>query len=342
MTSDDDGRSETANLESINFRPVSPYRPAMPMRSFALRTPAPARRSSRRSSALPRAAAQPSAGSEARRLRGLADYAALKRELLKNTGLAGASLSAYLLLADLADAAPAASAALGAAGSLAYVALLCRHVDSLGAASVRRLPLERNPGAQLGGVALSALRRLGDVYYNALAHPQLLVPVLLAALSAAWAQDSSHAPVRLEYLLLGFLSYKAAALNEGFQALKRVTLYAAPETDRPVLPDLPSLEDLDDSGGVRRMAAALLLSLPLLGAGAGEALAAPEASCQRTCLAECNKLAPGSGDYCTVNCAAACDPHQVLAAKASVTDADLAGPDEGGDAVSQKTTRRVK
>jgi hypothetical protein len=183
-----------------------------------------------------------SAEGVAKRQAGLQDYSSLKRDVLKNTGLFGAGLSVYLLLAQH-DLAVAGSALAGTGGSVAYVALLCRHVDALGP-GVRSLPPVKGLATNLGAVAVNAVKRIGDVYWNALARPQLLVPVALAVASTAW--NDAHDPaadVSYVYLLLGFLSYKVAALDQTYRALKQVTLYAAPVVERPTLAELPDIED---------------------------------------------------------------------------------------------------
>ena len=100
-----------------------------------------------------------------RRRVGLEEYKQLKADLLKNTGLFGAGLSAYLLLAQH-DGNIAASAFLGAGGSVAYTALLCRHVDALGP-GVRSLPPVKGLATNLGTLALNAVKRVGDVYWCA-------------------------------------------------------------------------------------------------------------------------------------------------------------------------------
>ena len=178
----------------------------------------------------------------AKREAGLQSYSRLKLDLLRNTALFGTGLSVYLLLAQN-DLAVAGSALAGTGGSVAYVALLCRHVDALGP-GVRSLPPVKGLATNLGAVAVNAVKRIGDVYWNALARPQLLVPVALAVASTAWndAHDAA-ADVSYVYLLLGFLSYKVAALDQTYRALKEVTLYAAPVVERPTLADLPDIED---------------------------------------------------------------------------------------------------
>ena len=130
-----------------------------------------ARRISRRSAACPVQATQgpkraPSSASQLRRAQGLADYAQLKATLLRNTGLIGGGVAGYLLLSQ-GDLAVAGSVALGGGASVAYLALLCRHVDGLGP-GVRGLPVERAPRENLGALALGAFSRVGDVYWRVL------------------------------------------------------------------------------------------------------------------------------------------------------------------------------
>ena len=104
--------------------------------------------------------------SAGRRDAALAAYGALKAELLKNTGGVGLSLAAYLSLSQH-DGAVGASALLGAAGGVAYMALLQRHVDVMGTPghAVRGLPKKANPGENLGALFLSAVSRVGDIYW---------------------------------------------------------------------------------------------------------------------------------------------------------------------------------
>ena len=112
-----------------------------------------------------------------------------------------------------------------------------------------RFPATHRPpvkglATNLGALAVNAVKRIGDVYWNALARPQLLVPVALAVGSTAWNDAHQAAEdVSYVYLLLGFLSYKVAALDQAYRALKQVTLYAAPVSERPILADLPDIED---------------------------------------------------------------------------------------------------
>jgi len=283
--------------------------------------PAPATAAPRARRARPCAAAarQLSPAGVARRDASLAEYAALKTELLKNCGVFGAALSGYLALASEDGGVAAGSAAIGAAASVLYLALLCRHVDGLGggvlgrgggAAAQRALAAARSGGP----ASLPALARAGaDAYWNALAHPQLLVPVGLAAAVCEYNAGCVEAQ-RLQptYLLLGFLSYKAATLDAGWKALKAVTVYAAPDEARPTLPDLPDIDDLEEKaeGDDARLSAvaAVVLSLALSLGGPPPAAAAVDRGCARQCEAECGKLAPGSPDYCKATCAEACDP----------------------------------
>ena len=103
--------------------------------------------------------------SEARRLLGLQQYDELKAELLKNTALFGAGLGGYLAVAQH-DPVSGASVLVGATGAVAYLALLCRHVDGLGKrGKVRGMKLQRNPGENIGAVLLGAVQRVGDVYW---------------------------------------------------------------------------------------------------------------------------------------------------------------------------------
>ncbi len=79
-------------------------------------------------------------------------------------------------------------------------------------------------------------------FRHALAHPQLLVPVALAAGCSAWNAADVGPDAQYIYVLLGFLSYKVAALDQAYKALKAVTLYAPQVAERPVLKDLPDID----------------------------------------------------------------------------------------------------
>ena len=80
------------------------------------------------------------------------------------------------------------------------------------------------------------------IHRNALAHPQLLVPVALAAGGSAWNGMELGPDVQFIYVLLGFMSYKVAVLDQAYKALKAVTLYAQVDTNRPVIKDLPDID----------------------------------------------------------------------------------------------------
>jgi hypothetical protein len=58
-----------------------------------------------------------------------------------------------------------------------------------------------------------------------------------------WNDADLGPDVSFVYMLLGFLSYKVAALDQTYRALKTVTLYAAPSVERPTLAELPDIED---------------------------------------------------------------------------------------------------
>ncbi len=68
------------------------------------------------------------------------------------------------------------------------------------------------------------------------------MPVALAAGCSAWNKADAGPDFQYVYVLLGFLSYKVAALDQAYKALKKVTLYADPAPERPVLPDLPDID----------------------------------------------------------------------------------------------------
>jgi hypothetical protein len=149
--------------------------------------------------------------------------------------------------------------------------------------------------------------------------------VALAAGTAVYNESAAAAmAVQPVYLLLGFLSYKAAVLDAGWKALKAVTVYAGPDdAGRPRLAPLPDVDDLEAAaeqeeegpgGGARLSALAAALSLCVLAGGITPgADAALDKGCAQRCVVECLKLAPGSKDYCEENCALACDSSQAPA-----------------------------
>ncbi len=134
-------------------------RPAQPAALLALTRPL------RRSRRAPDAGAASSSG---RREANLAEYAQLKRDLLRNTAGTGLAVALYLALTQ-DDLGVAGSVALGTGGGVAYLALLCRHVDGLGGAgdALRRMPLNKNPGENLGALLLGAVKRVADIYWCA-------------------------------------------------------------------------------------------------------------------------------------------------------------------------------
>jgi hypothetical protein len=64
----------------------------------------------------------------------------------------------------------------------------------------------------------------------------------MAAGGSAWNAAEAGPDVQFIYMLLGFLSYKAAVLDQAYRALKAVTIYAAPTVERPVIKDLPDID----------------------------------------------------------------------------------------------------
>jgi len=234
---------------------------------------------------------------------------------MKNTLIFGGSLCLYVAGAVHDGGASAGSCALGVLGGALYLQLLYRHVDGMGggvlgsgggAAAVRTLSAKLGrPGAP------NLLVQAADVYTNALAHPQLLVPVAMAAEVAAWPGCQPT------FMLLGFVSYKAAVLDAAYKALKAVTVYAAPDSGRPVLPELPTLEDLEaaQAGGdevaqqPRGSDAGRTLSAFALAAALSLGVAQPAAAaCLSECTKACKEIAPGSPQYCADQCALACAP----------------------------------
>ena len=90
--------------------------------------------------------------------------------------------------------------------------------------------------------AIDADFRPSNRHRNALAHPQLLVPVAIAAGGSAWNAADVGPDLQYVWVLVGFLSYKVAVLDQAYKALKKVTIYA-PVSDRPVLKDLPDIDE---------------------------------------------------------------------------------------------------
>ena len=76
-----------------------------------------------------------------------------------------------------------------------------------------------------------------------MAHPQLLVPVAIAAGGSAWNAADVGPDLQYVWVLVGFLSYKVAVLDQAYKALKAVTIYAPQVSERPVLKDLPDIDE---------------------------------------------------------------------------------------------------
>jgi len=118
----------------------------------------------------------------------------------------------------------------------------------------------------------------------------------------AWNGADLGPDAQYAYVLLAFLSYKVAVLDQAWKALKAVTVFARPDSDRPVLLPLPdATRDLKFS--VASSLVPLSLALLLVAAPA-EAVEACQAKCVKACLA----IAPKSEGYCKDNCAAECRP----------------------------------
>ncbi len=91
-------------------------------------------------------------------------------------------------------------------------------------------------------MCLTLARSVPQPARNALAHPQLLVPVAIAAGGSAWNAADAGPDVQFIYVLLGFMSYKVAVLDQAYKALKKVTIWAEVPVERPVLKDLPDID----------------------------------------------------------------------------------------------------
>lgn len=174
---------------------------------------------------------------------GLQEYATLKGDMLRNTAQLGAFLTLYLGLTQH-DTMAFASGAIGAAGSLAYMALLCRHVDNLGKDNVWAFAKNSNPGDNLLGLIGGAIGRVGDVYKNALLHPQLLVPVAMAAGCSAWNSADLGPDILYFDVFICFFTYKVVVLDQGWRALKKVMLVKDDSPARPVIPKFDERDDL--------------------------------------------------------------------------------------------------
>ena len=70
-----------------------------------------------------------------------------------------------------------------------------------------------------------------------------MVPAALVVGCSAWNAADVGPDLQYIYVLVGFLSYKVAVLDQGYKALKAVTLYAPKTSDRPVLRDVPDITD---------------------------------------------------------------------------------------------------
>lgn len=153
---------------------------------------------------------------EERRQEGLSAYSALKKDLLLATGAAVAAGTAFCFILFSLQA--ALSYSLGGAGSCAYLVLLGADVDKLSREDVpavfkRRLrrtsPRVAAPQEGLQKAVLGSSR--------ALSSPRLVVPAALVGLWAASRHLDGELRLELAPLLLGFFSYKAAALYQAYR-----------------------------------------------------------------------------------------------------------------------------
>jgi len=146
--------------------------------------------------------------------------------LFKNTRLYATGLVLYATLGY--GVANGVSAAIGGGASLAYLKLLCDHVDALSGedtADPHELMYTRNlvyePVTDVFGMLGGAFGKVGAVYAQALFQKRLLIPVVVAGSCAAF-NASEAAPFDIQYgpLLVGFLAYKAAVLRQLYQDLR--------------------------------------------------------------------------------------------------------------------------
>ncbi|KAK9830584.1 hypothetical protein WJX81_001474 [Elliptochloris bilobata] len=164
----------------------------------------------------------------------MAEYAALKQQLLRRTQRAGAALAAYLLLTVSGETALAEL--VGCAASCGYLALLMREVDAV-------TPDTRVPLAAAERVAQQPARVLALAFaaYRQALRPRLLV---LAALAAAVYEYDMYAAAPLSSgmklaLFGGFLSYKAALLLTLWDDIKPRSAGAGLRPAPPLLAALP-------------------------------------------------------------------------------------------------------
>lgn len=187
-------------------------------------------------------------------------YSQIKYDLLRTNLTQGGLLVLYL--AATLGLETAASATAGVGGALLYQYLLQQYTDELGkegswappTKEAREKALRKNSsfGADPGAIMASFPSRVGDVYRQALVQKRLLVPVALGAAASAVNHTGLDFEVSYGFMLVGFLTYKAAALTWFWKNDVKVWLVDSIAQDpqvaeferRPVLAKIPDAEEV--------------------------------------------------------------------------------------------------
>eukprot|EP00252_Welwitschia_mirabilis_P014655 TRINITY_DN3228_c0_g1_i3.p1 TRINITY_DN3228_c0_g1~~TRINITY_DN3228_c0_g1_i3.p1 ORF type:complete len:318 (-),score=61.87 TRINITY_DN3228_c0_g1_i3:169-1122(-) len=167
---------------------------------------------------------------EKRKMIGLLEYEALKREILLLTGGIAAASFAYCYLMFTPQV--AWSYALGAAGSCIYLQLLYYHTDNISWQNLSKV--FRSKKVKKIGIQSIDVRRAFEKAFKggllAASSPRLLVPSALFGLWALLKHYFGDMELQLAPTIFGFFAYKGAIIvqifreNEGF-------LYISSETD---------------------------------------------------------------------------------------------------------------
>lgn len=166
-----------------------------------------------------------------RRRKGFEEYEALKKELSSTTIGVAAAVDAYIFLTLSPQT--AISYTIGAFGSYLYLQLLYRHADSVSEENTAEIFQKRRKkiiGIRSSDVQESLEKTIRGCGIS-LSSPRLVIP---AALYSLWAisthftgasSDSFH--LEVTPLMLGFFSYKAAALIQAYRDNKDLLLIIA-------------------------------------------------------------------------------------------------------------------
>jgi len=168
--------------------------------------------------------------SSRRREEALQEYAMLKKQLVRDTTIAGVCLSVYFLLVWSKSA--AFGAALGGTGSYFYLKMMQEEVDSLSLdyVPIVTLPMERIRKKLPPEKTFSQVERETNEYLKAKMQvsgplkqaikPRMLIPVALGATAGGIHLLFGEDVLPFSAILLGFFSYKLSLVVQIWNQLK--------------------------------------------------------------------------------------------------------------------------